>query len=75
MNLDQIDLAILGILQKNALATLKDISAEINLSVSPTHDRIKRLEADGVIASYVALINRKKIQFKSNLYNFKWRQE
>ena len=61
MNLDQIDLAILGILQKNALATLKDISAEINLSVSPTHDRIKRLEADGVIASYVALINRKKI--------------
>jgi Lrp/AsnC family transcriptional regulator len=46
MNLDPTDLAILGILQKNALATLKDISAEINLSVSPTHDRIKRLEAD-----------------------------
>jgi len=61
MNLDPIDLAILGILQKNALATLKDISAEINLSVSPTHDRIKRLEADGVIANYVALINRKKL--------------
>jgi len=61
MSLDPIDLAILGILQKNALATLKDISAEINLSVSPTHDRIKRLEADGVIANYVALINRKKI--------------
>ncbi len=61
MSLDPIDLAILGILQKNALATLKDISAEINLSVSPTHDRIKRMEADGVIANYVALINRKKI--------------
>jgi Lrp/AsnC family transcriptional regulator len=61
MNLDPTDLAILGILQKNALATLKDISAEINLSVSPTHDRIKRLEADGVIDNYVALINRKKI--------------
>jgi len=43
MNLDPTDLAILGILQKNALATLKDISAEINLAVSPTHDRIKRL--------------------------------
>ena len=62
MNLDSIDLSILRILQKNALATLKDISAEINLSVSPTHDRIKRLEADGVIANYVALINRKKIE-------------
>ena len=61
MNLDSIDLSILRILQKNALATLKDISAAINLSVSPTHDRIKRLEAEGVISNYVALLHRKKI--------------
>ena len=67
MNLDSIDLAILRILQKNALATLKDISAAINLSVSPTHDRIKRLESDGVVANYVALINRKKIIFYQNI--------
>ncbi len=62
MSLDKIDLSILRILQKNALAKLKDISNAINLSVSPTHDRIKRLEALGVIQNYVTLIDRKKIE-------------
>lgn len=61
MSLDRMDTAILGILQKNGLAKLKDISAAINLSMSPTHDRIKRLEQEGFIQHYVALLNRKKI--------------
>ena len=46
MSIDPIDISILRILQKNALATIKDISKEVNLSMSPTHDRIKRLEAE-----------------------------
>ena len=49
MAIDPIDQAILKILQKDALAKLKDISAAINLSLSPTHDRIKRLEEEGYI--------------------------
>jgi Lrp/AsnC family leucine-responsive transcriptional regulator len=61
MSLDRLDTAILGILQKNGLAKLKDISAAINLSMSPTHDRIKRLEQEGFIQHYVALLDRKKI--------------
>ena len=62
MQLDNIDKAILRILQKDALAKLKDISNAINLSVSPTHDRIKRMESEGVIQNYVALIDRKKME-------------
>jgi Lrp/AsnC family leucine-responsive transcriptional regulator len=62
MQLDQTDKSILRILQKDALVKLKDISNSINLSVSPTHDRIKRMEGDGVIQKYVALIDRKKIE-------------
>ena len=62
MQLDQTDKSILRILQKDALAKLKDISNSINLSVSPTHDRIKRMESDGVIQKYVALIDRRKIE-------------
>jgi Lrp/AsnC family leucine-responsive transcriptional regulator len=62
MQLDQTDKSILRILQKDALAKLKDISNIINLSVSPTHDRIKRMEGEGVIQKYVALIDRKKIE-------------
>ena len=61
MSLDPIDIAILRILQKNALAKIKDISAEVNLSMSPTHDRIKRLEAEGYIQDYVGIIDRKKM--------------
>jgi len=60
MQLDQTDKSILRILQKDALAKLKDISMSVNLSVSPTHDRIKRMETDGVIQNYVALLDRKK---------------
>jgi len=62
MSLDTIDLAILRILQKDALAKLKDICAAVNLSVSPTHDRIKRLEQEGYIQAYVTLMDRKKIE-------------
>ena len=62
MQLDNIDKSILRILQKDALAKLKDISSAINLSVSPTHDRIKRMELEGVIQNYVALIDRKKME-------------
>ena len=61
MALDPIDKSILKILQKDALAKLKDISAAINLSLSPTHDRIKRLEAEGYILNYVTLLDRKKL--------------
>jgi Lrp/AsnC family transcriptional regulator len=61
MQLDQTDKSILRILQKDALAKLKDISMSVNLSVSPTHDRIKRMETDGVIQNYVALLDRKKM--------------
>ena len=62
MQLDNTDKSILRILQKDALAKLKDISSAINLSVSPTHDRIKRMETEGVIQNYVALIDRKKME-------------
>ena len=62
MLLDNTDKSILRILQKDALAKLKDISSAINLSVSPTHDRIKRMETEGVIQNYVALIDRKKME-------------
>lgn len=61
MALDNIDLSILRILQKDALAKIKDIASSVNLSMSPTHDRIKRLEQSGYIQQYIALINRKKV--------------
>lgn len=48
-------------LQNDAHLTLKDISVKINLSLTPVHDRVKRLEREGYIDRYVALLNKKKI--------------
>ena len=61
MNLDATDLRILQLLQENAQFTLKEISQKINLSMTPTHDRIKRLEQEGVIDRYVTILNKKKL--------------
>ena len=61
MNLDATDIRILQLLQENAQLTLKEISQKINLSMTPTHDRIKRLEQENVIDKYVTILNKKML--------------
>ena len=61
MNLDASDIRILQLLQENAQFTIKEISQKINLSMTPTHDRIKRLEHEGVIDKYVTILNKKML--------------
>jgi Lrp/AsnC family transcriptional regulator, leucine-responsive regulatory protein len=56
--LDKLDLQILKLLQENARITVKEISESIHLSTTPVHERIKRLEQNGVIKQYVTLVNR-----------------
>ena len=51
--LDKTDLAILNLLQPNARLTIQEIGQQINLSKTPVHERIKRLERDGIIDRYV----------------------
>ena len=61
MNIDETDKKILRLLQANAHLTLKDIANQINLSLTPVHDRVKRLEKEGVIDKYVTVLNKKKL--------------
>lgn len=61
MLLDDKDLAILRLLQANARMTVKEISREVHLSTTPTHERIKRMEASGVIKQYVTLVDQSKV--------------
>jgi Lrp/AsnC family transcriptional regulator, leucine-responsive regulatory protein len=58
---DAIDKKILKRLQSNARLTIKEIATEINLSVTPVHERIRKLEKEGYIDRYVGLLNRKKL--------------
>jgi Lrp/AsnC family transcriptional regulator len=61
MEIDNTDLKILKLLQENAQLTFKEISQKINLSITPIHDRIKRMEKEGVIEKYVTILNKKKV--------------
>jgi len=60
-SVDEKDIAILRMLQKNAKATVQEIAAQVHLSTTPVHDRIKRMEQNGVIKEYVALVDKSKI--------------
>lgn len=59
--LDDKDLAILRLLQKDAKLSVRDLAAQINLSSTPTHERIKRMERLGIIKEYTAILDRKKV--------------
>ena len=60
-SLDTIDLRILQLLQQDALMTNKDIALQLNLTTTPIHERIKRLERDGVIEQYTIVVNQAKL--------------
>jgi len=62
ISLDEKDLAILRLLQENARITVKEIADQIHLSTTPVHERIKRLEATGVIKQYATLIDGTKVK-------------
>ncbi|HEY0356025.1 MAG TPA: Lrp/AsnC family transcriptional regulator [Flavisolibacter sp.] len=55
--LDNKDLEILKLLQQNARITIKEISEKINLSTTPVHERIRRMEERGVIQQYTTIVN------------------
>lgn len=59
--MDSIDLKLLHLLRANARATASNISEKVSLSVSSVIERIKKLEASGVIDCYTVRINQEKI--------------
>jgi DNA-binding Lrp family transcriptional regulator len=60
--LDEKDLAILRLLQQNARMTVKEIADQVHLSTTPVHERIKRMEASGVITQYATLVDHNKVR-------------
>jgi len=59
--LDAIDLKILYILQNDGRRRLADIADEVDLSAPAVMERVKKLEAGGVIRGYQALLDGKKV--------------
>ena len=59
--LSRTDRRILETLQAEGQLSNVDLAARVGLSPSPCLRRVKALEADGVIAGYVALLDRRKL--------------
>jgi Lrp/AsnC family leucine-responsive transcriptional regulator len=55
--MDEFDISILNLLQKNARITMSDISNQMNLSVPSVSERIKKLESSGIIGQYTTILN------------------
>lgn len=57
IKVDKFDLYILNQLQRNSNITNKELAERVNLSPTPTYERVKKLEKNGYIKKYVAILN------------------
>ncbi|MCX2763802.1 Lrp/AsnC family transcriptional regulator [Aquimarina muelleri] len=58
--MDKTDRSILLLLQKDGKITIKEIAERLNLTTTPIFERVKKLEKEGYIKSYKAILDRKK---------------
>ena len=56
-NLDNTDKMILKALQQNGRLTYKELADTVHLSPTPTFERVKRLEREGYIRKYMAVLD------------------
>jgi Lrp/AsnC family leucine-responsive transcriptional regulator len=68
LNIDETDKRILRAMQENSKLTIKELAAKVNLSTTPVYERLRRLEDDGVISKYVALLDAAKLNMGFLVY-------
>ena len=68
VQIDDTDRRILTVLQKHGRISNADLSERVNLSPSACHRRVQRLEADGIIARYVALLDARKLDRPATVF-------
>jgi Lrp/AsnC family leucine-responsive transcriptional regulator len=68
MELDATDRRILTALQKRGRMSNAELSEAVNLSPSACHRRVQRLEAEGIIRDYVALLDARKMGVPTTVF-------
>ncbi|MEX0172025.1 Lrp/AsnC family transcriptional regulator [Streptomyces sp. LMG1-1-1.1] len=63
VNLDDVDWAIIDELQREARISLSELGRRVSLSSSATTERVRQLEAMGIIAGYHAVIDLAKVGY------------
>ncbi|MBO9472336.1 Lrp/AsnC family transcriptional regulator [Shimia sp. R10_1] len=66
--LDHFERLILKLLQRNGRASTQELSDTVGLSPSPCWRRVKRLEEDGFILRYAAILDGKKLGLNAFAY-------
>ena len=59
--LDRIDRNVLAALAKNGRLSMAELAERVGLSKTPVQARVKRLEKDGFIRGYAAIVDREKM--------------
>ena len=67
-DLNEVDLAILQLLQKDGRISNVDLAAQIKLSPPATHSRLKRLQSKGYIRQFTALLDQEMVGFDMTCY-------
>ncbi|SEK79124.1 transcriptional regulator, AsnC family [Roseovarius nanhaiticus] len=68
MSLDSLDRRLLAVLQKRGRISNADLAEAVGLSASACHRRVQRLEAEGVITGYVALLDPQKMGVAATVF-------
>ncbi|MCK0126757.1 Lrp/AsnC family transcriptional regulator [Gelidibacter sp. F2691] len=68
MELDSVDRRILRALQRTGRISNAELSEKVNLSPSACHRRVQRLEAEGFIKNYVALLDARKLKCPTTVF-------
>jgi len=68
MKLSEKDILLLGELQKNCRQSLKKISRKLGMSITTAFERMKKLEKEGVITGYKAILDPEKTDNDATAY-------
>lgn len=68
IQLDATDSRILAALQRNGRITNAELAEKVNLSASACHRRVQRLEDEGVINGYVALLDPREVELPTTVF-------
>ena len=59
--MDDVDKKILSIIQKDATIPLSELSKKVGITKTPSWNRIRKMEEEGIIKSKVTVLDNKKI--------------
>ena len=67
MKITKYDLEIISVLQENARSSLQEISAKVGLSSTPCWNRIKKMEAEGIIQGYTVRVDPSLLGYRESV--------